>query len=76
MSNRFRISGMRKQYDACMETVHAGGFRNKDGSENRGGSHKSAFWRGYHGEPNYLFAKETLGYACYRAGQDYAKEII
>jgi len=72
--NPFRDRGMRKQFDAAVATFEDGGFRNSDGTQNRGGSHKVSFWNGFNGVRDCYTVRGSLGWACYRAGQACRKE--
>jgi len=69
IKNPFRRADNRKMFDACVETFEAGGFRNNDGTQNRGGSHKVSFWNGYNGVADHYTVPGSLGWACRRAGQ-------
>jgi hypothetical protein len=46
-----------------------------DGSQRRGGSHTVAFWAGYNGTRSPSAIPGTIGWACYAAGRDFAKEF-
>jgi len=67
--NPFRQPDRRRVFEACVETFYSGGFRNPNGTPNRGGAHKIAFWNGYHGIRNLTTPTDSLGFAAYRAGQ-------
>jgi len=81
MINRFKDPMMRQAYDACIGNAHKGLFGINEGQQCKGSSHATAFWDGYNGDktamhnPDDPAFRKTLGYAAYRAGQDYAKEI-
>ena len=89
MANRFRNPMMRQMYDGCIASarnpdsefyVTPGGRRivDKHGRNRRtGASHRCYFWQGFDGAPvNFdAYARTTLAYAAYRAGQDYRAEI-
>ena len=72
--NPFKKDMFRMAFDSCVGNFEAGLFRNEDGSQNRGGSHKVAFWNGYNGYTDHYTAPNTMGWAAYRAGQACRKE--
>lgn len=72
--NPFKRYEFRKFFDACVATFEADGFRNPDGTQNRGGSHKVSFWNGFNGVKDCYTAPGTMGWAAYRAGQACRKE--
>lgn len=72
--NPFKDPNRVQLFDACVETYQAGGFRNRDGTQNRGGSHKISFWNGYNGVNDNYTDPQSLGWAAYRAGQACARE--
>lgn len=81
MANRFRDPSLRQMYDSCLKLARAGrgtGARSEfyleTGHQRRGAGHRNAFWNGYNGLPNRTFPRDSLAYAAYRAGQDFAKE--
>ncbi len=76
MSNRFRNNFMRKMYDACMEAVHdkSSEFYLASGERHTGAGHRCCFWAGFDGRLVIGIEPGTLGYAAWRAGQDYKKE--
>jgi len=42
----------------------------------RGAAHRNAFWEGAEGKPQPKWIlKDTLAYACYLAGQEWAKSV-
>ena len=71
--NPFKNHGMRQAFDACVETYLDGGFRNQEGTQNRGGSHKVSFWNGYNNVRDCYTLPNSLGWACKRAGEACAK---
>ena len=84
MANRFKNVGQRTIYDVVMaqardteSMLYIDGKRRVMG--NYGASHRQAFWNGYDSKPDdwlppSVGCKTSIGYACYRAGQDFAKE--
>jgi len=84
MANRFKLTSLRLAYDGIMEQardsssmLYINGERREVG--NYGASHRQAFWNGYDSKPGdwmppSVGCKTSIGYACYRAGQDFAKE--
>jgi hypothetical protein len=74
MSNRFRDPAMRMMYESCIDSGRRGLWI-VNGQQRRGSSHSGSFWDGFNGvKPHYL-DQNSLGWAAWRAGQDYAKEI-
>lgn len=49
----------------------------KDGGQHRGAMHRCAFWDGFNGMKRSPHAPspQSLSWACYRAGQAYAKQL-
>ena len=80
MSNRFKDPSMRQAYDAALDAGRRRLWIASDGTQRRGSTHAGHFWNGYNGtkaayaNPGDLEFRRTLGYAFYRAGQDFAKE--
>lgn len=80
MSNRFRDPSMRQMYDACTGSARKGCFGISEGLQRHGSSHAAHFWNGYNdlttatSNPDDREFRTTLGYAAYRAGQDFKKE--
>jgi len=75
MSNRFRNTSMRKMYDACItlaRDIDSEFYVN--GTRRSGASHRNAFWAGVDGMHPHWVQEGTLGYAAWRAGQDFGKE--
>jgi len=78
--NLFRNLGMRQTYDACIDAGRRHLWIASDGSQRRGSSHAGQFWNGYngtkaaYGNPDDIEFRRTLGYAAWRAGQDFADE--
>ena len=74
MSNRFRNSMLRRQYDACL---HCFRVRHKDlihptGIRHRGNAAADYFWRGYDLVKMNWDARmrQSPAYAAFRAGED------
>lgn len=84
MANRFKKTSLRLAYDEMMAQAHdtssmlyINGKRRIVG--NYGASHRQAFWNGYDSVPGQRLppscgCKTSIGFACYRAGQDYRRE--
>jgi hypothetical protein len=79
MTNRFKQPGMRLMYESCLDSGRRGLWI-RTGEQHSGSSHASHFWHGYNGtvaaycNPADAEYRTTLGYAAFRAGQDFAKE--
>lgn len=74
MNNPFRTRDRARMFDTMVEVFNDGGLRNNDGTQNRGGSHKVSFWNGYNGFKDCYTNPNSIGWACYRAGQACKKE--
>lgn len=82
MANRFKDPMMRRCYEAAM-TQAADNFSDyyygtgKDGPRwpHRGAGNRCAFWDGYNGKKTMYSGPGTLGYAFYRAGQDFRRMV-
>lgn len=77
MANRFKDPMLKDMYDGCIKHYdrRGGDFFAKDGSQKKGSTLATFFWRGYNGVPQNWDAasKRAPIYACYRAGQDIKK---
>jgi len=79
MANRFKNQLMRQMYNSCIDAGRRELFI-KNGEQYKGSSHAIHFWNGYNdtvtafANPNDAEYRTTLGYAAYRAGQDFKKE--
>lgn len=62
-------------YDVMMELAENKNSELYDsyGFKRRGASHHNAFWDGYDGLNSVWIVPESLGYACWRAGQNFRK---
>tara|TARA_R110002110_G_scaffold110926_1_gene276377 strand:- start:144 stop:476 length:333 start_codon:yes stop_codon:yes gene_type:complete len=82
MSNPFRNELMRNMYDSCTDSARREIWILPNGSQKRGSGHSAAFWDGYNNRPTVCHNpadpafRTTLGYAAYRAGQDWKKTKI
>lgn len=74
MKNPFTSAPLRESYDLYISHYIGKVYLfDPNGTRNKGNSCRDAFWKGYDGTANILFAKDTFAYAAYRAGQDCAK---
>ncbi len=79
--NRFRTPAMRYMYDSCIAQARnpdSEFYRSPNGIRmvrRSGASHRNSFWAGLDGIRPAWIETGTLGYAAWRAGQDYRKEI-
>lgn len=77
MPNRFRNPTMRAQYDILVKAYNDKSVHlfHKDGSQKRGSSIATYFWKGFNDTPtNWCRESKTwVAYACFRAGQDMAE---
>ncbi|MFQ5993310.1 MAG: hypothetical protein ACE5NA_12810 [Nitrospiraceae bacterium] len=75
MANRFKDKGMRQMYDSCIDCardINSEFYVN--GKRRSGASHRNSFWAGVDGIRPHWIQTGTLGYAAWRAGQDFGKE--
>jgi hypothetical protein len=72
MANPFN---MREIYDGYLKLANEGKLRNPDGSHNRGGSARCAFWSGYDGIKPAWIPVGSQNYAAWRAGKAYRKQV-
>lgn len=86
--NRFKNDAQRKTYDHMIEQagdtnsmLYVDGVNGRVRRQrmNYGASHRQAFWNGYDHQkgdriPPSAGEKTSIGYACFRAGQDFHKQ--
>lgn len=74
----FKNPMMRRAYETMLASARgeldSSSLYYPDGSQRRGGSHSTAFWAGYNGTKSPAAVPGSIGWACYRAGQTFAKE--
>lgn len=74
--NPFKNPSMVQAFDTCIKAASEGGMSVVDNHgvlrRRGGGSHRCAFWDGYENAPK-IPTKDSIGYACYRAGKAYRK---
>lgn len=75
--NPFRTPELRRAFDTMLAAAYdrASELYLRDGSQHRGALHRCAFWDGYNGLSATPHAVPgALTWACYRAGQRFARE--
>lgn len=69
---RFKDRSMQEMYETCrrMAADKTSTFYNADGTRHTGAAHRNYYWRGLDDIRPVTLAKNTLAYACWRAGMD------
>lgn len=74
--NPFKSIWLAKAFEVAIESAEAGHYSKTDSKgvlRRRGGAtHRCAFWEGYENAP-VKYMRDSIAYACYRAGQEYRK---